>query len=1330
MKRVLKYLIIAIALATLLACLAAAAWLFGTNAGARRLIDNVSRYTGLKMSATKIEGWLAGTLRLENLEIELPQAHVKIQHLELTLQSIDLIVGTLSIQNLSMKNVSISDNSPEAPPVLDWPQASGLIKFFSGKIERLEINGFTYRHLEKQPLYLQTIVASVVWKNSHLSVSNLNMVSDLGVVQGNMAAGFNRPLLEMDIAATPSRPVAGMEILRLRGKFGPGQSPQKLAGNLHLSGRQKPADEKPLWEMAVDAGMTSEGFPLKNIRLNRPNGRGLITGEGMLTFSGPEPLLSLRADMADFDLSSEFKVPTDLSASLTFAGNIKQYRGRITVANKGKDWQSIRLASDYSGNAESVTLNAIQGTALNGTLSGRLNIDWQNGLAMKGALTGRNLNPEGIDPSWAGVINFDLSGKVSASQQEPLSGEVACTLRQSRLHGQQLTGDLRATFVDDDVRIQHLALQGKGFQLTAAGAVKSKLDFAARISDLSRLVPQTAGKITANGWMRWRSGRPSGVISAQASGLNAGGLEIAAADLNAAIEDKDTSPIYMNATFNRLRYQSFTADTLILRLNGTAPQHTLVAALRARRHETHLTLSGSYRHGGWQGKVARLDGTDSVGPWRLAQPAALSITSHSLSIEPLMITGRDSETIRISGGLSSEPPIGSIEFNWNAWNLARANVWMNSEPVTGLSSGDIHLKLLPQKRITLTGKFSANGTVQAQGQPITIRQSECNIEANEQGIRAGLDIRLAQGGTLKGAFTSQSPARLALPDEGDFNLHWQGLNLAPLSAWLPRRVRLEGQMAGEVSGKLLPNRRLDLTGHTALSQSKIHWQGQKGDMSVDLRQASLDWVWREEAISGDLNMTLSDYGKLQGRFRLPVAARFPILMDTKGMLQASLTGQVREKGALGVFFPDLVQESHGELDVDLKMSGNWADPLLEGNVHLSKAGGYLPAAGISIKDAQIAARLTKNTIHIDSFRAVSGPGYVDGSALIRMKEFQVVSFEGRLGGERFQTIYFPELQVQSSPRLTFAGTPGKLSVRGEVLLPEVQIIGSQSRGPVEVSPDVIIEGKTKPAAKKLPLETDVQVRLVLGDSIQFKAAGIDAQLGGNLDLQFRQIDKMTGRGEIRVVKGRYRTYGVNLEIIRGRLFYAGGLINQPSLDILALKTVGDVRAGVVVSGTLQRPLVKLYSEPFMQDMDILAYIVLGHPLGSNAQQANLLVMAAGALLTSRQSEELQKQIKNRLGLTTFEISADVVESNGRMGYKPIKVAPTGIGVTNTSGSVSQTMLVVGKYLTPQIYVSYGRSLFSGGNLFFLRYDISPKWQIESQTGQESGVDIYYKLEFN
>jgi translocation and assembly module TamB len=57
------------------------------------------------------------------------------------------------------------------------------------------------------------------------------------------------------------------------------------------------------------------------------------------------------------------------------------------------------------------------------------------------------------------------------------------------------------------------------------------------------------------------------------------------------------------------------------------------------------------------------------------------------------------------------------------------------------------------------------------------------------------------------------------------------------------------------------------------------------------------------------------------------------------------------------------------------------------------------------------------------------------------------------------------------------------------------------------------------------------------------------------------------------------------------------------------------------------------------------------------------------------------------------------------------------------------MLTMGKFLTPQLYISYGRSLFTGNSLFLLRYDIFKHWQIETQTGSESGADIYYKIEF-
>ena len=945
-------------------------------------------------------------------------------------------------------------------------------------------------------------------------------------------------------------------------------------------------------------------------------------------------------------------------------------------------------------------------------------------------MSGRNLDPAVVDKNWQGVINFDLSGRVSIPEREPPGGSISCTLLQSRLHGQQLTGSLSATFVGNDARIARLALQGKGFQINAAGAVGSKLDFNARISDLSRLIPQSAGAMKAQGWVRWQSGRASGVISASGSGLTASGWEIAAADLKAVLEDEETSPLSLNATLGKLRYQGFTADSLMVQARGTKAAHTLDASVRRGRHETHLSLSGIWHQGAWQGKILRLDGTDSIGPWKLVQPAAVSVTSGSLSFEPLIISGQELETLKISGKFSFDPLAGSMALNWNKLNLGRANDWTNPELLKGLSDGNIFLTILPQNRITLSGKAALSGTIQAEGQSVNIRQGEITLDANQQGVRADVNLRLTQDGTLQGTFSSTSPASLSLPNEGNINLQWQEFDPAPLSAWLPGRAKLEGKIAGEAKGRLLPNRRFSLTGRTALAQSKITWRGQKGDVGISLRDASLQWVWQEEALSGGITMTMAEYGKVQGRFDLPIAARFPVSIDKRGSINASLSGQFREKGALGVLFPGLVQESHGALDLDLKMSGNWAEPQTSGNIHLSGAGGYLPTAGITLKDAQISARLDSNAIRIDSFRAVSGQGHVEGSALIRMKGWQVEGYEGRLQGERFQTIYFPELQVQTSPRLTFYGTPEKLSVRGEILLPAVSVIGSQSQGPIGASPDVIVEGKTKPDAKKLPVDLDVDIRLTMGDAVLFQAGGIDAQLGGRIDLQFQDLDKIVGRGEIRVAKGRFRTYGVNLDIVRGRLFYAGGSLNRPALDILALRKIGDVQAGVAVSGSLPNPVVKLYSEPFMEDMDILAYIVLGHPLGSSSEQANLVATAAGALLTSRQSEEVLRQIKDRLGFDTFEISTDVVTQNGYMGYKRINVSPTGAGSTNAAGGIPETMLTVGKYLTPKLYISYGRSLFSGSNLFFLRYSLSDKWQVETQAGRESGVDLYYKLEFN
>jgi translocation and assembly module TamB len=519
-----------------------------------------------------------------------------------------------------------------------------------------------------------------------------------------------------------------------------------------------------------------------------------------------------------------------------------------------------------------------------------------------------------------------------------------------------------------------------------------------------------------------------------------------------------------------------------------------------------------------------------------------------------------------------------------------------------------------------------------------------------------------------------------------------------------------------------------MDGEAVFSQGKASWQGDGGELNANLRSSSLAFAWRGETLTGTLSLALAENGMAKGRFQLPVPARFPVEVNPEGALQGFLVGQLQERGFLTALFPGLLGESHGEFDVDLKLGGIWRQPRMEGTLKLSKAGAYLPTAGIHVSDLQLAARLEKDQVRIDSFSAVSGTGRIEGKALVRLKGWQVARYSGTLSGERFQTVHLPELQILSSPQLSFEGEGDRIVISGELRIPEMLITGPPARSIVGPSKDVILEGAPAVIAKKTALEVEGRIHLVFGDKVQVKAEGIDAKLGGEMDLVLKGLDSITSRGEIRVVKGSYRAYGVDLEIVRGRLYYNDGPVDQPNLDILALRTVLDVRAGVTVAGVLGAQVVKLYSDPTMPDVDVLSYMVLGHPLGNSSEQGSLVATAASSLFSYGESNSLQEQIRDRLGLSVIGVETVDQTASGRMGYKEITVTPPGAApITPTFG---ESIFTIGKYLMPKLYLSYGHSLVTGGNLFMLRYDILKHWQVETQSGSESGVDLYYKLEFN
>lgn len=1328
MKRLTAHLGALIAGVLAVAAAAVIIWVFAATSGTRWLLTTLIPLSGVSFSAQKIEGRLVDHLLLTNVQLGLAQQQLKIGRLELNWKPLLLLTGTVAVREMVINDVTIQDDTPidKQPQQVVWPRVAESRHLFTGLIERLQVTNIRYRRQQEQPLLVTSVAAAISWQDGELAISRLKVIAPAGQIHGSFAAGFRHPSLQSDLTVSLATPLAKMDRFSLQTGQSQTVGGEQLAGTVTFSGS---AGSEKILELRGELGLANNVLNLRRLQLSKPGLKGLITGAGSLMLTGRESLLSLQIMVAGLDLDPVMNLPTNLSGTLKIAGNQDRYRGDVTLANQAHGWQAVTVAAAFEGTAAGMKLAPVHAGIIGGSLDGNLALDWLDGFTLQGALSGRNLDPAKIDPAWQGSANFTATGTLALPGNASPTGSISVVLLESSLHGQALTGELQAGYAADNLTVSRLELNGKGFDLHAAGNLKQRLNLAAEVSDLSGLFPGAAGTLNSSGWVSWRDDLLSGAVTATGNNLAYGGVTVVAANLTAGLDRGADYPLHVRAALQGPVYEGYTLNAVTIVVDGTVPRHTISATAARTDNSAELTLSAGYLDGVWQGELSHLAGRGSQGQWQLTAPASFVIGADRFSLSPLVLSAGAAERLEVAANLTMQPLSGVVRAKWDDLDLARANPWLQDLQISGSSNGTVRADILSGKLRGLQGSVTGNGNFTGQGGSMTINKGLVRIAGDEQGVRVGVDLETTDGGRLHGTFSSAAPLGLDMPERGELTAEWSGIDLALSKHWLPRDTALAGRSNGLAKGLILPGKRFELVGKAGVTGGEIHLKKADGVLNVSLTAATASWVWRDSALAGTFSLATAEYGQARGDFELPLPARFPVVITSQGPLRAMLAGKFREKGLVAALFPELIQDSSGELTAQLDVMGTWEEPLVKGQANLARAGAYLPTAGIHLADVQATARLEKNLIRIESFRAVSGTGYIEGTALITLAGWQVSGYQGTVRGENFQTVFLPELRIVSTPDLSFEGTPQKLVLRGDLRLPELNFVQMSSQATITASNDVIFEGKVVPAGRHSPLIVDARIRVVLGERVSVKVAGIDARLGGAMDISMSSFAQVSSRGELKVIKGRYRTYGVDLDIVRGRLFFTGGPVERPTLDFLALRTIGTVRAGVTVAGTLRKPVIRLYSEPAMTDIDVLAYIVLGHPLGSNGQQASLVAQAAGALLTSGQAVALQEQLKNKFGLSTLEIQGGVGKSSNSMGYKPLQVtAPGAIPATQQPG-ITETVVTVGKYLTPQLYISYGKSLFTGSSLFRLRYDIFKQWQLETQTGSESGVDLFYKLEF-
>jgi translocation and assembly module TamB len=420
----------------------------------------------------------------------------------------------------------------------------------------------------------------------------------------------------------------------------------------------------------------------------------------------------------------------------------------------------------------------------------------------------------------------------------------------------------------------------------------------------------------------------------------------------------------------------------------------------------------------------------------------------------------------------------------------------------------------------------------------------------------------------------------------------------------------------------------------------------------------------------------------------------------------SLNGEARlslpDLSPAGLFVPQL-SAVKGRAEATVQISGTAADPKIVGNAALRELAADVPQVGIKLHDGEVTAALAEGNSVTLNGRISSGDGQItltgntNASGVLNVK----------VQGKDFVAANIPGAKVFVEPDLDFERSKEKMTLGGKVTIPKADIdltkLPKQGASVQHASPDVVvIDDKNAEIAKSRSVPLEAHVTVILGKDVNLVGYGLTSKVEGQLVVHELPEEETKANGEVRV-SGKYKAYGQDLTIEQGRLLYAGQAITDPQINLIATRTVDTVTAKLIVSGTANKPLLEVTSDPPLPQTQALSYLVAGKPLNEVGSGEGDMVQSAARSLGGAAGNLLAKGLGKRLGIDQVGIE-DTPEAGG-------------------------SAFTVGQYLSPRLYLSYGVGLFEPGQVVTLRYRLSSKVSLEAVQGsisQRAGIN--YRVE--
>lgn len=633
-----------------------------------------------------------------------------------------------------------------------------------------------------------------------------------------------------------------------------------------------------------------------------------------------------------------------------------------------------------------------------------------------------------------------------------------------------------------------------------------------------------------------------------------------------------------------------------------------------------------------------------------------------------------------------------------------------------------------------------------------------SVQARGHGPLGAFDARLAaEGGWQNGRgwqgrltqLSNQGPLALNLDAPLTLGVvdarHWQlaGLRGKLLGAQLnaPRLAQdgntLSGQ--GQLSGMVLANwlKLLDspppLDGSLVLAadwslrgngQGQLNLRRESGDVwlrqhsarPLGLEHAQLQLNRRDSAWKLQATLRSQTLGSLNAQGQLGSAAG-QLLPGPASTMQLSANAELPDLAAWATWLPPGTRLT-GRASASLSAEGTLNAPRWRGSLKADALGVQRPSNGVAFNDGQLRASLQGDTLKLDSLILHDKQGghlTLRGNANWRQPD----STQLTLVLHQLAVLSHPNRSLSVSGQAQLRQSGAGLLLSGGLTVNQGRIVLPESDTPVLGSDVVIVGQPVREPEPPLAVPVAVALDLDLGEQFLLVGKGLNTRLAGQLRLSAAAGQAPSATGSVRVVSGYYAAYGQRLDISRGVLTFVNRLDN-PGLDVLAVRRGLSVEPGVEISGTAQAPRVQLVSTPELPDSEKLSWLVLGRGATSlRGGETELLFSAASTLLGSGNAMGIQQQLASRLGLDELNVGAASTRPSVRSTQ-----------ASSASHPLDNQVLTLGKRLSSGLYLGYEQSLTGVGAAVKLTWEWSKNWSVVLRAGEQSALDAVYGRGFD